>query len=140
MILIAFITPKNQQIHSNQTHMHTVLILAKWLTCAQKINTMFGKLAEAQKKAEEIKQRLAGVTVQGQAASGDVTITMDGNKKVKDVNIETALLLPERKEELQDYLSLAIEDAINKADMVSANEMKSLMGGMMPGLGSLFGK
>jgi DNA-binding YbaB/EbfC family protein len=100
---------------------------------------MFGKLAEAQKKAEEIKQRLAGVTVQGQAASGDVTITMDGNKKVKDVAIETALVLPERKEELQDYLCIAIEDAINKADMVSANEMKNLMGGL-PGLGSLFGK
>ncbi len=100
---------------------------------------MFGKLAEAQKKAEEIKQRLAGVTVQGQAAQGDVTITMDGNKKVKDIHIETALVLPERKEELQNYLSIAIEDAINKADMVSANEMKSLMGGM-PGLGSLFGK
>lgn len=100
---------------------------------------MFGKLAEAQKKAEEIKQRLAGVSVQGQAASGDVTITMDGNKKVKDVNIEMALMLPERKEELQDYLCIAIEDAINKADMVSANEMKNLMGGL-PGLGSLFGK
>ena len=100
---------------------------------------MFGKLAEAQKKAEEIKQRLAGVTVQGQAASGDVTITMDGNKKVKDVNIEMALMLSERKEELQDYLCIAIEDAINKADMVSANEMKNLMGGL-PGLGSLFGK
>ena len=100
---------------------------------------MFGKLAEAQKKAEEIKQRLAGVTVEGQAASGDVTITMDGNKKVKDVNIEMALMLPERKEELQDYLCIAIEDAINKADMVSANEMKNLMGGL-PGLGSLFGK
>jgi DNA-binding protein YbaB len=64
---------------------------------------------------------------------------MDGNKKVNDVTIETALMLPERKEELQDYLCLAIEDAINKAEMVSANEMKSLMG-MMPGLGSLFGK
>jgi DNA-binding protein YbaB len=64
---------------------------------------------------------------------------MDGNKKVKDVAIETALVLPERKEELQDYLCIAIEDAINKADMVSANEMKNLMGGL-PGLGSLFGK
>jgi DNA-binding YbaB/EbfC family protein len=100
---------------------------------------MFGKLAEAQKKVEEIKQRLAGVTVQGQAASGDVTITMDGNKKVKNVHIETYLVLPERKFELQDYLCIAIEDAINKSEMVSANEMKNLMGGL-PGLGSLFGK
>lgn len=100
---------------------------------------MFGKLAEAQKKAEEMKQRLAGVTVQGQAASGDVTITMDGNKKVKSLYIETHLVLPERKVELQDYLGIAIEDAINKADVVSANEMKNLMGGI-PGLASLFGK
>jgi hypothetical protein len=100
---------------------------------------MFGKLAEAQKKAEEMKQRLAGVTVQGQAASGDVTITMDGNKKVNNVHIETYLVLPERKFELQDYLCIAIEDAINKSEMVSANEMKNLMGGL-PGLASLFGQ
>ncbi|MBW7844647.1 MAG: YbaB/EbfC family nucleoid-associated protein [Bacteroidia bacterium] len=101
---------------------------------------MFGKLAEAQKKAEEIKERLSGVTVQGQAASGDVTITMDGNKKIKDIHIDAALLLPERKEEIEDYLCVAMEDAMQKADIISAQEMKSLMGNMIPGLGGLFGK
>lgn len=100
---------------------------------------MFGKLAEAQKKAVEIKERLAGVTVQGTAASGDVVITMDGNKKVKQVHIEPALLLPERKQEVEEYLAVAIEQAIHHAEMIGAQEMQKLMGGM-PGLGSLFGK
>lgn len=101
---------------------------------------MFGKLAEAKQKAEEIKNKMAGITVQGQAASGDVTVTMDGNKKVKDVCIETALLFPERKEEIQNYLAIAIDNAIQHAEQVNAAEMQKLMGSMMPGIGGFFGK
>lgn len=101
---------------------------------------MFGKLAEAQKKAEEIKNRLSTITVEGEAASGDVKVVMDGNKKVKDVIITAGLLFPEKKEELEDYLVIAFERALENAEAVSATEMKQLMGAMMPGLGGLFNK
>lgn len=101
---------------------------------------MFGKLAEAQKKAEEIKSRLATITVEGQAASGAVKVTVDGNKKVKDILIVDALLSPERKEELQDLIVVAIENAMEQAESVSASEMQQLMGSMLPGLGGMFGK
>lgn len=101
---------------------------------------MFGKLAEAQKKAEEIKNRLSAITVEGEAASGDVKIIMDANKKLKHIVIDEALLFPEKKEELQDYLTIAFEKAMENADAVSSAEMKQLMGSMMPGLGGLFGK
>ncbi|MES2690406.1 MAG: YbaB/EbfC family nucleoid-associated protein [Bacteroidota bacterium] len=101
---------------------------------------MFGKLAEAQKKAEEIKTRLSAITVEGQAAGGAVKAIVDGNKKVKDILIVDALLSPERKEELQDLIVVAIENAMEQAERVSASEMQQLMGSMLPGLGGMFGK
>jgi DNA-binding YbaB/EbfC family protein len=101
---------------------------------------MFGKLAEAQKKAEEIKARLSTITVEGQAAGGAVKVVVDGNKKVKDIIIVDALMSVERKDELQDLIVMAIENGMEQAEAVSATEMQQLMGSMMPGLGGLFGK
>ena len=45
-----------------------------------------------------------------------------------------------RKEELQDTLLLAIENAMEQAENISNSEMKSLLGNMMPGLGNMFGQ
>jgi DNA-binding YbaB/EbfC family protein len=101
---------------------------------------MLGKLADIQRKTEEIKSRLSAITVEGEAASGDVKVIMDANKKIKDIFIAEGLLFPEKKEELQDYLVIAFEKALGNAETVSATEMKQLMSNMMPGLGGLFGK
>lgn len=100
---------------------------------------MFGKLAEAQQKAEEIKKRLELITVEGKAEG--ITVTATGNKNIKRISIDPSLLTPERKEEVEDLLVIAIERALQQAENVSAAEMKNLMGSMLPGgLGSLFGK
>ena len=57
------------------------------------------------------------------------------------MSIDPSLLTPERKEELEDLMLIAIERAMQQAENISASEMKSLMGSMLPGgLGSLFGK
>lgn len=99
---------------------------------------MFGKLAEAQKKAEEIKQRLGAISVTGVAASGKVEVMVDGNKKVKNITIHPDLMHADRKEELEDLLQIAMDDALEQAEKISAAEMKSLMSSMMPGIGGLF--
>lgn len=101
---------------------------------------MFGKLAEAQQKAEEIKSRLSLITVEGVAEGGLVKVIATGNKNITNVHIDDSLMKPERKEELEDLLLVAIERALQQAENVSAAEMKNLMGSMMPGLGGLFGK
>ena len=102
---------------------------------------MFGKLAEAQQKAEEVKQKLEAITVEGEAANGKVRILSTGNKKIYDISIADELMAIDRKEELQDLLIIAIDNAMNAAENVSASEMQALMSTMMPGgLVSLFGK
>ncbi len=99
---------------------------------------MFGKLAEAQKKAEEIKTRLNAITVEGEAGNGLVKVVANGNRMIKDIVIADELMVAERKEELQDLLVIASEKALQQAENISQTEMMSLMGGM--GLGNLFGK
>lgn len=99
---------------------------------------MFGKLAEAQKQAEEIKQRLETITVMGEAENGAVKVTANGNRRVLDIIIDDSLL--DDKEQLQDILTVAINRAMENADKVSAAEMQALSSQLLPGLGNLFGK
>jgi len=100
---------------------------------------MFDKLAQAQQKAAEIKQKLSYITVEGEAANGKVKVVADANKKIKEVLIADELMELSRKAELQDLIAIACEKAMENAENASASEMRSLMSGMMPGLGNLFG-
>jgi nucleoid-associated protein EbfC len=102
---------------------------------------MFGKLNEAKQKADEIKKKMDTISVEGQAGNGKVKVVSTGNKKITDIQIADELMSADRKEELQDLLLIALEDALQKADNVSQSEMQALMSAMMPGgLGNLFGK
>jgi nucleoid-associated protein EbfC len=101
---------------------------------------MFGKLAEAQQKAAEMKNRLDGITVEGIAGNNEVTVLANCNKNIKAIHIEDSMMTLAKKEELEELLVVAIERAMHQAETVSSAEMKSLMGSMMPGMGGLFGK
>jgi DNA-binding YbaB/EbfC family protein len=99
---------------------------------------MLDKFMDAQRKADEVKQRLETIMVEGEASNGLVKVTANGNRIIKDIVIADALMTPERKEELQDLILIACEKALQQAENVSQAEMVKLMGGM--NLGNLFGK
>jgi DNA-binding protein YbaB len=99
---------------------------------------MFGKIAEAKQKAEEIKSKLSLITVEGKAEG--ITIIADGNKKIISIDIPADMLKPECKTQVEEALHTAIENALDQADNIAKSEMKSLMGSLLPGgLGNLFG-
>jgi DNA-binding YbaB/EbfC family protein len=99
---------------------------------------MFGKLGEAKQKAEEIKKKLQGIQVDGQAGNGKVKVTATADRAISDIFIADELISPDRKEELQDLIVMAVEDAMAKAENVSQSEMSALMNSMLPGgLGNL---
>lgn len=93
---------------------------------------LFGKLNEARKKSEEIKAGLANVSVKGDAGSGKVTVVMDGNRRVKSIEISNDLLSGD-KEELEDLLIIAINKASDQAEAVSADELKKITQDLLPG-------
>ena len=101
---------------------------------------MFDKLMEAKKKADEIKTKLSAIKVTGEAGNKGVTVLVDGNKKICEILINDDLMELSKKEELQDTLLVAIDNAMEQAENISSSEMKSLLGNMMPGLGNMFGQ
>ncbi len=62
-----------------------------------------------------------------------VKITITGNKQIKDVSIADSLLKVEDKEMLEDLLLAAMNEAIQKADAQSAQSLKGLADGLIPG-------
>lgn len=99
---------------------------------------MLGKLNEMKKKMEEIKSRLDNISVDGNGGDGAVKIEMTANRKVKNVFIEDSLLDSSRKEELTDYLEIAMNDALEKAQNISETEMEAAGKGILPNIPGLF--
>ncbi len=96
-------------------------------------NNMMQKLQEMQQKVEETKARLDTITVEGKASNGKVTVTMTGNRKVNAISINEKLGGFDR-EELEDLLIIATNDALEKAESVNESEMRSASAGMIPGM------
>ena len=84
---------------------------------------MMGKLQEAQKQADEIKSRLD--TVYLKEGNDDITVTITGNREIKDIEISDSLL--EDKEELQDKLVLALNKAIEKANRTHEEAIRKVV-------------
>ena len=85
------------------------------------MSDMMGKLQEAQKKVEETKKRLDTVFVDGESGNGTVVVTATANREIKNIAIDNSIL--NDKEELEDFLILAINDAISKATKINEQEL-----------------
>lgn len=102
---------------------------------------MMGKLKETQQKVEATKKRLDTVMLMESSPEGLVEVTITANRKLKEIKIDDSLL--EDKEQLEDYIILAVNKAIEKATKVNETELAAVAKeGMpnIPGMDSLFGK
>ncbi len=90
------------------------------------------KLREAQAKIEETRKRLDQVMVDGESGNGLVVATVTANRQVKNLAVDDQLL--EDKEALEDYLILALNDALEKATKIHEAEMAAAAKGGMPDL------
>jgi DNA-binding YbaB/EbfC family protein len=83
-------------------------------------------------KAQE---ELAEKTIEGTAGGGMVTVTINGNKEVVDVNIKEEVVDPEDIDMLQDLVLAATNDALKKMDELTNDTMGKFTKGMnLPGM------
>ena len=82
---------------------------------------MMAKLKEAQAKIEETKARLNTIFVDGESGNGKVVVTASANREIKNIAIDDELL--NDMEELEDYLIIALNDALKKAGEINEAEM-----------------
>ncbi|GAA4072404.1 YbaB/EbfC family nucleoid-associated protein [Flavobacterium cheonanense] len=93
---------------------------------------MMGKLKETQQKIEETKKRLDTVLVDEQSNDGLLKVTLNANRKIKTIEIDESLL--QDKEQLEDYLILTLNKAIEKATNVNEAELGAVAKDGMPNI------
>jgi DNA-binding YbaB/EbfC family protein len=100
---------------------------------------MMGKLKETQRKIEETKLLLDSVLIDEQSADGTLKVTFTANGKLKSIAIDDSLL--EDKEQLEDYLIVTLNKAIEKAAKVNQAELDAVAKvdmPMIPGMDEMF--
>jgi len=100
---------------------------------------MMGKLRETQQKIEDTKKRLDTVLIDEQSNDGLLKVTLTANRKITSIAIEDSLL--EDKDQLEDYLILVLNKAIEKATNVNQAELDAVAKmdmPMIPGMDNLF--
>ncbi len=98
---------------------------------------MMGKLKETQQKVEETKQRLHTVLIDEQSSDGLLKVTLTANRELKNISIDDSLLGD--KEQLEDYLILTLNKAIEKATAVNEAELAAVAKEGMPNIPGLDG-
>ncbi len=96
---------------------------------------MMGKLKETQQKIEDTKKRLDTVLIDEQSNDGLLRVTLNANRKVKSIVIDDSLL--QDKEQLEDYLVLVMNKAIEKATNVNETELGAVAKEGMPNIPGL---
>ncbi|WP_100611505.1 YbaB/EbfC family nucleoid-associated protein [Confluentibacter lentus] len=96
---------------------------------------MMGKLKETQKKIEDTKKRLETVLIDEKSNDDLLKITITANRKIRSINISDDLLSD--KEQLEDYLILTLNKAIERATQVNETELAAVAKEGMPNIPGL---
>ena len=100
---------------------------------------MMGKLKATQQKVEATKKRLDTVSLEESSPEGRVKVIITANRTIKEIQIDDSLL--NDKVQLEDFLILAVNKAIESATQVNETELAAVAKeGMpnLPGMDNLF--
>lgn len=103
---------------------------------------MFGDLlGNMEEKQQAMREKLNSVFVE--AETGGVKVTANANREITNISIDKEAIDLEDMEQLEDLLTVTINQALEKAMNKEAAETQKMMKDMMPpgldGLGNLFG-
>lgn len=89
------------------------------------INNMMKQAQELQKKMVQIQRELETTLVEGEAGAGLVKVSMFCTHQLKRVHIDPSLM-DEESEMLEDLITAAFNNAIEKATKMSAEKTAGL--------------
>jgi DNA-binding YbaB/EbfC family protein len=100
------------------------------------INKIMKQAQQMQEQMAKLQEALANKTVEGSAGGGMVKAVASGDGKIVNISIEPDVLSQNDKEMLEDLVVAAVNNAIDNAKNMAADEMKKITGGLnIPGLG-----
>ncbi len=90
-----------------------------------------GLMQQAQKMQQEMQkaqEELANMEVTGEAGGGLVKVTMTGKHAVRKVEIDPSLL--DDREMLEDIVTAAVNDAVNRIASTTEDRMSNMTAGL----------
>ena len=98
------------------------------------MNSMMGKIQEAQQKLKEAQDSLVNITAEGEAGAGMVKAVVNGKRQVLSVDFDSSLMSEKDKAMLQDLTIAAINKAIENIEPKIKDTMSNATSGMMPNI------
>lgn len=96
----------------------------------KQLTQMLQQAQKMQQKLEEAQQKLEAVLVDGKSGGGLISVQMTAKGHVKKISIDSSLMVADDKEMLEDLIVTAMNDAKEKADAASSEEMSKASSGM----------
>jgi len=104
------------------------------------IQKMMKEAQKIQKSLLDAQSELEEKEVEGSSGGGVVKVVITGKHIVKSVSISKEAVDPEDIETLEDLVTAALNDAINKANELVTEHLSSITGGLkIPGMPSMPG-
>jgi len=92
-------------------------------------------IQQMQTRLEKMQLELAETVVEGTAGGGVVTAKVTGAREFQSISIDPSVVDPDDVEVLEDLITVAIQDAMNRANSVAEEKMGAVTGGLrIPGL------
>lgn len=96
-------------------------------------NDLLNKLESLKRESEASKDRLEDVIISEESDGGLVLISMNGNRKIKDLKI-TCDISSMDKEELQALICVAFNRVLDKVNVLNEKEVMSSAQSLFTGL------
>lgn len=99
------------------------------------------QIMKLQEQMLQTQEALGDETVTVTAGGGVVEVVMSGHQRVQSITIDPDVVDPEDVEMLQDLITAAVNEAIERSQSLAAEQMAALTGGLggLGGLGDLGG-
>ena len=94
------------------------------------IGNMMKQAQQMQKKMSEIQEKLNSIEVEGSSGGGLIKVISTAKGEIKRISIDESLMKQEEKEIAEDLIVAAINDAKQKGEAATQEEMKKVTGGI----------
>ncbi|WP_373512350.1 YbaB/EbfC family nucleoid-associated protein [Persicitalea sp.] len=101
------------------------------------LSGMMGKMKDLQARMAEAQEQLGSITESAESGAGLVRVTVNGQKKVIGLEIDSDLIKPEDKEMLQDLVVAAMNKAMETIEPKIKEHLQKSTQGMMPNIPGL---
>ncbi len=92
-------------------------------------------IQQMQTRLEKMQRELAETIIEGTAGGGVVRAQVSGAREFRGISIDPSVVDPDDVEVLEDLITAAIQDAMDKATKLAEDKMAAITGGLkVPGL------